>query len=151
MAQKHRTNILARFSVSASWRGTVLKPMLIHAFSANLPSASQTDKPTIWLVYMEISCQRFRIFLPYRYSRPNDLNWSCAWFLSGGVTVSSAIGVRQIALDRDYGNCPSSNLRPQVEGAHSRCTQTQVYENHLFTQTHVHTNTGVNTDAHSGV
>ena len=51
MAQKHRASILARFSVSASWRGTVLKPMLIHAFSANLPSASQTDKPTIWLAY----------------------------------------------------------------------------------------------------
>ena len=101
--------------------------------------------------HMEISCQRFRIFLSYRYSRPNDLNWSCAWFLSGGVTVSSAIGVRQIALDRDYGNCPSSNLRPQVEGAHSRCTKTQVYKNHLFTQTHLHTNTGVNTDALSGV
>ena len=92
---------------------------------------------------MEISCQRFRIFLSYRYSRPNDLNWSCAWFLSGGVTVSSAIGVRQIALDRDYGNCPSSNLRPQVEGAHSRCTQhkhrcTKIICLHTDTSAHKH-------------
>ena len=151
MAQKHRASILARFSVSASWRGTVLKPMLIHAFSANLPSASQTDRPTIWLAYGNQLPKAQDISCVYRCSRPNDLKWSCAWFLSGGVTVSSAIGVRQIALDRDYGNCPSSNLRPQVEGAHSRCIQTQVYKNHLLTQTHLHTNTGVNTDAHSGV
>ena len=132
--------MLGCFSVSASRRGTILKPMLIHAFSANLPLKLTSPQ---YGSHMEISCQRFRIFLSYRYSRPNDLNWSCAWFLSGGVSVSSAIGVRQIALDRDYGNCPSSNLRPQVEGAHSRCTQhkhrcTKIICLHTDTSAHKH-------------